>query len=98
MEFTVKPRRSVIVYLHSMKQIRQLKRYGVIQYQSRQQHYVIIYMDEAQVQPTMAKLKKLNFVRRVEPSYRPDIDMNFGERVDQGFFKPQTGVPVDDED
>jgi len=98
MEFTVKPRRSVIVYLHSMKQIRQLKRYGVIQYQSRQQHYVIIYMDEAQVQPTMDKLKKLNFVRRVEPSYRPDIDMNFGERVDQGFFKPQTGVPVDDED
>lgn len=98
MEFQVKPRRSVIVYLHSMKQLRQLKRYGVIQYQSRQEHYVIIYMDEAQVQPTMVKLKKLNFVRRVEPSYRPDIDMNFGERVDQGFFKPQTGVPVDDED
>ncbi|AVK60609.1 DUF2129 domain-containing protein [Lactobacillus sp. CBA3605] len=98
MEFTVKPRRSLIVYLHSMKQVRQLKRFGNIQYQSRRGHYVVIYLDESQVQPVTVRLRKLNFVRRVEPSYRPDVDMNFGERVDQGFFKPQTGVAPEDDD
>lgn len=99
MEFTVKPRRSLIVYMHSMKQVRQLKRFGHISYQSRKGHYVVIYMDETQVQATTTKINKLNFVRRVEPSYRPDIDMNFGERVDRGFFKPADGLPPkDDED
>jgi len=98
MEFTVKPRRALIVYLHSMKQVRQLKRFGTIQYQSRKMHYVVLYLDESQVQPATAKLKKLNFVRRVEPSYRPDVDMNFGERVDRGFFKPQTDDDDEDDD
>ncbi|MFC6163259.1 YlbG family protein [Lactiplantibacillus dongliensis] len=97
MEFTVMPRRALIVYLHSMKQVRQLKRFGTIQYQSRKMHYVVLYLDETQVQPATAKLKKLNFVRRVEPSYRPDVDMNFGERVDRGFFKPQNDDDEDDD-
>jgi len=97
MEFTVTPRRALIVYLHSMKQVRQLKRFGTIQYQSRKMHYVVLYLDETQVQPATAKLKKLNFVRRVEPSYRPDVDMNFGERVDRGFFKPQNDDDEDDD-
>ena len=99
MDFTVKPRRSLIVYMHSMKQVRQLKRFGLIQYQSRKEHYVVLYMDESQIPAATTKIKKLNFVRRVEPSYRPDVAMNFGERVDQGFFKPTTtGAPDDDDD
>ncbi|MFB9769390.1 YlbG family protein [Lactiplantibacillus modestisalitolerans] len=103
MAFTVKPRRALIVYLHSMKQARQLKRYGIIQYQSHKQHYVVLYLDENQVQTATTKIKKMGFVRKVEPSYRPDIAMNFGERVDQGFFKPQPDIeadnrPQDDED
>ncbi|VDG20729.1 YlbG family protein [Lactiplantibacillus mudanjiangensis] len=98
MEFTVKPRRALIVYLHSMKQVRQLKRFGSIQYQSRKGRYVVLYMDENQVNTATAKLKRLGFVRRVEPSYRPDVDMNFGERVDRGFFKPEDGINDEDDD
>ncbi|KZT85770.1 putative Cytosolic Protein [Lactiplantibacillus plantarum] len=56
-------------------------------------------MDESQIPAATTKIKKLNFVRRVEPSYRPDVAMNFGERVDQGFFKPTTtGAPDDDDE
>lgn len=99
MAFEVKPRRALIVHMNSMKQVRQLKRFGIIQYQSRKQHYVVLYMDEPQVAAATAKINKLNFVRRVEPSYRPDVAMNFGERVDQGFFKPEDkSLPIDDED
>ncbi len=98
MEFTIKPRRSLIVYMHSMKQVRQLKRFGIIQYQSRKERYVVLYMDENQVPAATAKINKLNFVRKVEPSYRPDVAMNFGERVDQGFFKPQNNPGAEDDD
>ncbi|WP_338209512.1 YlbG family protein [Lactiplantibacillus paraxiangfangensis] len=99
MEFTIKPRRALIVYMHSMKQVRQLKRFGIIQYQSRKGRYVVLYMDEAEVPAITAKINKLNFVRKVEPSYRPDVAMNFGERVDKGFFKPESNAfPIDDED
>ena len=62
MDFTVKPRRSLIVYMHSMKQVRQLKRFGLIQYQSRKEHYVVLYMDESQIPAATTKIKKLNFV------------------------------------
>lgn len=98
MEFTIKPRRALIVYMHSMKQVRQLKRYGIVAYQSRKAHYVVLYLDEAQVAATTAKINKLNFVRRVEPSYRPDVAMNFGERVDNGFFKPQSDAGSEDDE
>ncbi|RRK11608.1 DUF2129 domain-containing protein [Lactiplantibacillus garii] len=99
MEFTINPRRALIIYMHSMKQVRQLKRFGIIQYQSRKQRYVVLYLDESQVSAATAKINKLNFVRKVEPSYRPDVAMNFGERVDKGFFKPENNaVPADDED
>lgn len=82
-----------------MKQVRQLKRFGIVQYQSRKARYAVLYLDEAQVPAATARINKLNFVRKVEPSYRPDVAMNFGERVDQGFFKPQSNAePVDDED
>ncbi|WP_047999983.1 YlbG family protein [Lactiplantibacillus herbarum] len=98
MDFTVKPRRSLIVYMHSMKQVRQLKRFGLVQYQSHKEHYVVLYMDESQVPAATARINKLNFVRKVEPSYRPDVAMNFGERVDKGFFNPETTGAPDDED
>nr|WP_236685477.1 YlbG family protein [Lactiplantibacillus plantarum] len=57
MDFTVKPRRSLIVYMHSMKQVRQLKRFGLIQYQSRKEHYVVLYMDESQIPAATTKIK-----------------------------------------
>ena len=98
MDFTVKPRRSLIVYMHSMKQVRQLKRFGLIQYQSRKEHYVVLYMDESQIPAATMEIKKLNFVLRAVPSYCPDVAVNFGERVEQVFFKPiTTGSPDDDD-
>ncbi len=53
--------------------------------------YVYLYMDRDQIEATSAKLKKLRFVKRVEVSYRPDLDMNFGARIGElGESEDQT--------
>nr|WP_223877029.1 YlbG family protein [Loigolactobacillus binensis] len=77
------PRQGLVVWVYSLKQLRQLRRYGTIYYTSRRLKYVYLYVDQAMVAPTSEQIKKLHFVRQVEVSHRPELDMNFGERVGQ---------------
>lgn len=42
-------RRGVIVYLYHLRQSKQLRRYGNLQYVSRKMKYALIYMDEVDV-------------------------------------------------
>ncbi|WP_347340545.1 YlbG family protein [Vagococcus allomyrinae] len=79
--FKVIPRRSLIVWVYSLRQLKVLKRYGTISHVSRKMKYVVIYMDEIEVEKNVEALNKLHFVRSVERSYRPDIAMDFGKRV-----------------
>ncbi len=79
--FTMVPRRSLVVWVYSLRQLKVLKRYGTIAHVSRKMKYVIIYMDEIEVEKNFEALDKLHFVRSVERSYRPDIEMDFGKRV-----------------
>ncbi|WP_071131047.1 YlbG family protein [Enterococcus timonensis] len=79
--FELQPRRSLTVFCYSLKQLKTLRRFGLVQYVSRRMKYVVIYMDEEMVEENIKKINALHFVRQVLPSYRPDIDMNFGERV-----------------
>ena len=79
--FTVVPRRALIVWVYSLRQLKVLRRYGLIAHVSRKMKYVVIYMDEEAVETTEVALEKLHFVRSVERSFRPDIAMDFGNRV-----------------
>lgn len=69
--------------------------------------YVYLYMDRDQIEATSAKLKKLRFVKRVEVSYRPDLDMNLAPesansvkvrtkqmRVISGNYRGRRLIPV----
>lgn len=49
MAFEAKKRRGVIVYLYHLRQSKQLRRYGNLQYVSRKMKYALIYMDEVDV-------------------------------------------------
>ena len=75
------PRRGLIVWVYSLRQLKNLRRFGIIAHVSRKMKYVMIYVDEAEVENTTAALRKLHFVREVDWSYRPDISMEFGARV-----------------
>lgn len=80
-ELVVQQRRCLIVWVYSLKQMKTLKKYGVIHYVSRRLKYVVIYMNEADIEKSEEKLNGLYFVRKVDRSYRPDIEMNFSEKI-----------------
>ncbi|MEY8661499.1 YlbG family protein [Ligilactobacillus faecis] len=85
MMFEIKQRRGVIVYLHHLRQSKQLRRYGSIQYVSRKMKYALLYMDEVDVEKTVAKLKQLRFVKRVELSQRPELKTEFDEQGKKAY-------------
>lgn len=80
-EFTVQKRRGIVVWVYSLKQLKTLKRYGLIHYVSRKMKYVVLYVNEEVLEESEEKLQTLHFVRQVERSYRPDVEMNFADRI-----------------
>ncbi|WP_261805774.1 YlbG family protein [Lapidilactobacillus luobeiensis] len=81
--FKIKARTSLAVWVYSLKQIRQLRHYGLVYYVSKRMKYVIIYVDQDQAERVTKSLEHLRFVRKVEPSYRRSLDLNLGEKLDQ---------------
>ena len=80
-EFTLQERRCLIVWVYTLKPLKQLRRYGLIHYVSRKMKYVVIYMNEENIESNMEKINQLHFVRSVDKSYRPDVEMNFAEKI-----------------
>lgn len=80
-EFIVQKRRGIVVWVYSLKQLKTLKRYGLIHYVSRKMKYVVLYVNEEVLEESEEKLQALHFVRQVERSYRPDVEMNFADRI-----------------
>ena len=85
MSFEAKARRGVIVYLYHLRQSKQLRRFGNIQYVSRKMKYALVYMDEELVDKTVSKLKQLRFVKRVEISRRPVLKVEFDEQNQKAY-------------
>jgi|GEM_PF-267315 len=79
--FSIQERRLVVVWVYSLKQLKNLRRFGHVQYTSRRMKYVLIYMNEDQVEENMEKINRLHFVRRVEKSFRPDVETNFADKI-----------------
>ena len=79
--FEIQKRRGLVVWVYSLKQLKNLRRYGFVHYVSNKMKYVILYINEEDMQKTIDNLHRLHFVRDVDISYRPDIDMSFGETV-----------------
>lgn len=72
-------RRSLVVFVYSLKQLKNLKRFGSIQYVSRKMKYVVLYMDEDKTTEGIDKIQRLHFVRHVERSHRPDIATDYSQ-------------------
>ncbi|GAA3323023.1 YlbG family protein [Ectobacillus funiculus] len=64
-------RQGIIVYLHSLKHAKLLRKYGNIHYISKRFKYVVLYCDLDRTDAMMEKLNNFPFVKGVEPSYRP---------------------------
>ncbi len=70
-------RQGIIVWVHSLKQVKQLKRYGNIHYVSKKLKYIVIYMDMERVEDAVDKIKSLSFVKKVDLSYKPFLKTEF---------------------
>ncbi|WAA13708.1 YlbG family protein [Fervidibacillus halotolerans] len=77
-------RQGIIVWLYSLKHVRHLKKYGNIHYVSKRLKYVVLYCNLSDSERIMEKLQSLSFVKKVELSYRPYLDLEFdGKKKDE---------------
>ncbi|MDO4670677.1 MAG: YlbG family protein [Aerococcus sp.] len=75
-------RQELIVWLHSTKKTYQLKKYGYIYHISWRMKYAVMYVDHDKMQATIAELKQLKNVRKVEISANQEINMDFSTALD----------------
>lgn len=67
----------IAVWVRSKKQIRQLRRYGVIHHVSKRYNYVVLYCDRDEAERTVEELTHLPFIDKVELSKKPEIKTDF---------------------
>jgi uncharacterized protein YlbG (UPF0298 family) len=76
-------RQGIIVWLHSLKQSKHLRKFGNIHYISKRLKYVVLYCNMEEVDVIMKKIAALPFVKQVQPSYRPFLKMEFESKGDK---------------
>lgn len=70
-------RQGLAVWLHSLKNVRQLRRYGNIHYVSKKMKYVILYCDQAEAESVAERLRSMPFVKKIELSMRPYVSTEY---------------------
>ncbi|WP_078547347.1 YlbG family protein [Litchfieldia alkalitelluris] len=70
-------RQGIIVYLHSLKHIKSMRRFGNIHYVSKRLKYMVIYNDMENIESIINKLNSLPYVKQVEPSYKPFLKLEY---------------------
>lgn len=61
----IQARTSLVVYVASLRQVRQLKRFGHLEYVSKRMRYAVLYVNQDESQEIISKLKQLRFVKRI---------------------------------
>ncbi|MDO5456913.1 MAG: YlbG family protein [Atopococcus tabaci] len=78
----IKKREKIYIWLYSFKQFNALKKYGLIHYSSRKMNYVVMYVDEDQLEDVIEQISQLSFVREVQQTPQKEIDLSFEHSLD----------------
>ncbi|MBG9981005.1 YlbG family protein [Facklamia sp. DSM 111018] len=81
MPFEILERQSITVWLYTLKQWKQLRKFGNIHYISHRMKYAVLYVNQQNLDKVIEELEKLNFVRSIELSHRKEIDMTFKDAI-----------------
>lgn len=81
MEFELIERQALVVWLYTLKQVKNIRKYGHVHFISNRLRYVILYVNRDEQDEIIEKLNKLHFVQKVEISYRDDIDMTWKDAI-----------------
>ncbi|KAF6604431.1 MULTISPECIES: YlbG family protein [unclassified Bacillus (in: firmicutes)] len=76
-------RQGIIVYLHSLKHSKMLRKFGNVHYVSKRLKYVVLYCDMNLIEKTMEKISSYSYVKKVEPSYKPFLKLEFESKLDK---------------
>ncbi len=61
-----------------------LRRFGNVHYVSRRLKYVVLYCNQDEVDTLIDKISSYSFVKKVEPSYKPFLKMEYeGKKPDK---------------
>ena len=52
-EFVIQKRRGLIVWVYSLRQLKNLRRFGLIHFVSSKMKYVVLYVNEEDVEATL---------------------------------------------
>lgn len=81
MNFEITKRQGIVIWVYTLRQLKNLRRFGYIHYVSNRLKYIVMYVDQNEVEDKIKQLNGLHYVRKVEISYRPDIDMTFSDSL-----------------
>ncbi len=70
-------RQGLIVWLNSVKQAKMLRRFGNVHYVSKRLKYAVLYCNQDDIEELIAKLNSYSFVKKVEPSYKPFLKIEY---------------------
>lgn len=97
MDFELVARRSVVVYLKNMRQARQLRRFGVVEYISEKMKYAVIAMNDQDIAAKVPLIERLGFVREVKLSHWPEVDPTVGGNNQDNYELAVDPVELADE-
>lgn len=70
-------RQGLIVWLHSLKQAKVLRKFGNVHYISKKLKYAVLYCNADHIESTTAKIQSYSFVKKVEPSFKPFLRIEY---------------------
>lgn len=86
----INERQGLIVWVKSLRNIKNLRKYGNLHYVSKKMKYAVIYCDKSEAENITEKLLALGFVKSVEPSLKDtlktEFDGNIVERDNYGVY------------
>lgn len=70
-------RQALIVWLHSLKPAKSLRKYGNIHYVSKKMKYAVLYCNHAEAPELAEKLAGFSFVKKVDFSEKPFLKVDY---------------------
>ncbi len=70
-------RQGIVIWVKNLKFVQKIRKFGHVIYVSKKQKYILLYVDQEDVEHTMKVLNDFPFVTKVEPSYKPFIKTEY---------------------
>ena len=74
-------RTGVVVWLNSKRHVKRLMNFGVLHYVSSKMDYALLYVDTKDIDRTIDRLNKENYVKKVEVSLLRDLPITYDDVI-----------------